>query len=234
MKERFLELVKFKNLKSDPNNRTVRAVVDSPYGQIKVFEPTTEDVEEIINLQDIISAFNEDNNEEEIREDLEQVLDISAVTVVKDLFPRLTDIEVDYMSDEEVQDIISHPNLALTQVKLIISGIISDIYKMMILSMGNRLKDMDLSNQSLKVQEKVMNTTIERLSETEEGKGVLEAMDETAKIDAALESNDPELKKKVAKESHMKLVSGKQESTTDYQSEILNKYVNNQYDDLKN
>lgn len=234
MKERFLELVKFKNLKSDPNNRTVRAVVDSPYGQIKVFEPTTEDVEEIINLQDIISAFNEDNNEEEIREDLEQVLDISAVTVVKDLFPRLTDIEVDYMSDEEVQDIISHPNLALTQVKLIISGIISDIYKMMILSMGNRLKDMDLSNQSLKVQEKVMNTTIERLSETEEGKEVLEAMDETAKIDAALESNDPELKKKVAKESHMKLVSGKRESTTDYQSEILNKYVNNQYDDLKN
>ena len=234
MKERFLELVKFKNLKSDPNNRTVRAVVDSPYGQIKVFEPTTEDVEEIINLQDIISAFNEDNNEEEIREDLEQVLDISAVTVVKDLFPRLTDIEVDYMSDEEVQDIISHPNLALTQVKLIISGIISDIYKMMILSMGNRLKDMDLSNQSLKVQEKVMNTTIERLSETEEGKEVLEAMDETAKIDAALDSNDPELKKKVAKESHMKLVSEKREATTDYQSEILNKYVNNQYDDLKN
>lgn len=37
------------------------------------------------------------------------------------------------MSDEEVQDIISHPNLALTQVKLIISGIISDIYKIMIL-----------------------------------------------------------------------------------------------------
>lgn len=227
-------MVKFKNLKNDPNNRTVRATVDSPYGQIKVFEPTTEDVEEIINLQDIISAFNEDSNEEEIREDLEQVLDISAVTVVKDLFPRLTDIEVDYMSDEEVQDIISHPNLALTQVKLIISGIISDIYKMMILSMGNRLKDMDLSNQSLKVQEKVMNTTIEHLSKTEKGKEVLEAMDETAKIDKALESDDSELKEKVAKESHMKLVSGNRETATDYQAEILGKYVGSQYDDLKN
>lgn len=227
-------MVKFKNLKNDPNNRTVRAIVDSPYGQIKVFEPTTEDVEEIINLQDIISAFNEDSNEEEIREDLEQVLDISAVTVVKDLFPRLTDIEVDYMSDEEVQDIISHPNLALTQVKLIISGIISDIYKMMILSMGNRLKDMDLSNQSLKVQEKVMNTTIEHLSKTEKGKEVLEAMDETAKIDKALESDDSELKEKVAKESHMKLVSGNRETATDYQAEILGKYVGSQYDDLKN
>lgn len=229
-----MKLVKFKNLKNDPNNRTVRAIVDSPYGQIKVFEPTTEDVEEIINLQDIISAFNEDSNEEEIREDLEQVLDISAVTVVKDLFPRLTDIEVDYMSDEEVQDIISHPNLALTQVKLIISGIISDIYKMMILSMGNCLKDMDLSNQSLKVQEKVMNTTIEHLSKTEKGKEVLEAMDETAKIDKALESDDSELKEKVAKESHMKLVSGNRETATDYQAEILGKYVGSQYDDLKN
>jgi len=225
-------LVKLKSLKNDPNNRTIRAIVDSPYGQIKIFEPTSEDVEEIINLQDIISAFNEDSDKDEIKEDLEEVLDISAVTVVKDLFPRLTDIEVDYMSDEEVQDIISHPNLALTQVKLVISGIISDIYKMMILSMGNRLRDIDLSENSLKVQEKVMNSTIERLSESEKGKEILDAMNESAKINEAIESDDPELQEQVAEQSYMKLVKN-QDNASDLQDQIMKKHVGDKYDKLK-
>lgn len=221
-------MVKLKSLKNDPNSRTVRAIVDSPFGQIRVFEPTTEDIDAIINLQDIITAFNEESGE--VEENEEGILDISELTVVQELFPRLTDLEIDYMSDEEIQDVISHPNLALAQVKLIIAGIISDVYKMIILTMNARLKEEDLKENSTQVKDKVMGITMERLTKSEKGKEILDAMNEAEKLDKAIESGDPEIQEKVAEESRMKLVAGNQEDS--YRDQLMKKYVGDKYNKL--
>lgn len=98
--------------------------------------------------------------------------------------------------------------------------------------MGNRLRDIDLSENSLKVQEKVMNSTIERLSESEKGKEILDAMNESAKINEAIESDDPELQEQVAEQSYMKLVKN-QDNASDLQDQIMKKHVGDKYDKLK-
>lgn len=155
-------MVKLKSLKNDPKKRVVYRIVDTPTGQITVYEPTKQDIKKIIELQDEIASYNEDN---------EMELEIAGFTVMRELIPMLTDVEIDpEMTDEEVRDIADNPTLALLTVTHILEGIVSDVYKMLILQTVNNVKNDDIEVLVEEMKDQVSGSLIERMSKTDEGR----------------------------------------------------------------
>ena len=168
-------MVKLQSLKNDPKKRVIYRVVDTPTGQITIYEPTKDDIKKIIELQDEIASYNEDNELE---------LEIAGYTVMRELIPMLTDIEIDpEMSDDEVRDIADNPTLALLTVTHVLEGIVSDVYKMLILQTVNGIKNDDIEVLVDEMKDQVSGSLIERMSKTEDGReAAAEVAQETMRL----------------------------------------------------
>lgn len=189
-------MVKLQSLKNDPKKRVVYRIVDTPTGQITIYEPTKDDIKKIIELQDEIARYNEDN---------EMELEIAGYTVMRELIPMLTDIEIDpEMSDDEVRDIADNPTLALLTVTHVLEGIVSDVYKMLILQTVNGIKNDDIEVLVDEMKDQVSGSLIERMSKTEDGReAAAEVAQETMRLVNAKQNEyieDEMTKAEVAKE----------------------------------
>ncbi len=192
--------------------RTIRTIVDTPTGKVTVYEPTNEDVEKIMELDDFISALNQDPDEEgnDIDPDeYEATLEISGVTVMRELIPLLTDIEVpEELSDEELNKIIEHPTMALTMVKHVLTGIVTDVYKIMILSVQNELKSADLNYVTEQMTRQTMNMVKDQASSTDVGQ---KAVQEINRQESALQDAVPKSELET-KSTNMSIVKPQSES----------------------
>lgn len=168
-------MVKLQSLKNDPKKRVVYRIVDTPTGQITVYEPTKNDIKRIVELQDEIARYNEDN---------EMELEVAGYTVISELIPMLTDIDIDPdLTDDELRDIAENPTLALITVTHILEGIVSDVYKMLILQTTNDIKQDDIELLVEEMKDQVSGSLIERMSKTEEGRiPAAEVAQETMKL----------------------------------------------------
>ena len=104
-------MVQFNNLKNVEEEKKIIATIQSPTGPIKIFEPTADDTAAIMNMHELVDYFNTDHDSDD------DVIPITGVRVVRDLYPRLTDIEgFDDLSDEDIQQVIDNPTQDLMTV----------------------------------------------------------------------------------------------------------------------
>lgn len=193
-------MVKLSNLKNKQDNRQVRAVIESPTGSIVIYEPTKQDIADILDLQDMITAFNTELDS--------NTLEVSGQTIMRELIPLLTDIEIGDMTDEEIQDTIDNPTLAMLQVTHILKGIVADIYKNIILSTINQIKDSDIETLADELQNVSSSSLLTNVAHTEDGKEmatevVKEAKKqdiENAKVTAEEQIKQAEVEKQIEEE----------------------------------
>lgn len=221
-------MVLFKNMKNDPNNRSIRQIIEAPTGVIKVFEPSQDDVKKMMKLQDLIVSMNQDPDGSE-----SQMLEVSGITMIRELIPMLTDIEFDEdLTDDEIEDIIENPNMALMEVNQVLSSIVTGVYKMMILSAANHLLENDMMLETYKVDNAAMNKAVQLAAQTDDGLAMINEIQqkendlEEAEKNQTAEVVDLDAFREGAEDSST------EEVAEDYQDKVYQEKVLAHYEDL--
>ena len=165
--------VKFRSLYSDPENRSIRMVVDTPTGQVTIFEPTNEDLQEIMQLDDMVAAFNQES-------DGDNELDISGTTIMKELIPRLTDLDMDGMSDDEITEVIEHLTVEGNVIMACLTSIVTHIYTIMIMNFENNLDLNNMVKMSEQISDKAFGMYINEAAKTDEGRKQMQEINKQA------------------------------------------------------
>ena len=164
---------------------------------VNIFEPTLEEIDEILNLQDEWVS--------------DEGMSISGADVVKVLFPMLTDLEgIDEMTESDVQEVIDNPSNAFIQIQYHIETIITEVYKTAILKARKEILEKDLEVESYKVSEEVFDRT---LSLAAKNNGTKEVFDKLQ--NAEEEFNQAEENEKITKLEDYKKQEKESESTLD-------------------
>lgn len=147
-------------------------VVDTPTGAVTIFEPSVEDMEQIMAMDDLIAAFNQDPGDD-------NNVEINGTDILKQVIPMLTDLEFDAdMTDEEMTRIIDHPSVWLRQILGWLTRIVTGVYRIMILNFYNNLDMTDMVNMSEELSDQVLNRYIECKSRTDEGRQQIQKINE--------------------------------------------------------
>lgn len=143
-------MVQFRDLLNDENDRKIREVVFIGGETIHVYEPSKKNIEEIIDLQDrFVSGENKTN------------IKIGETDLLRIFFPMLTDVTgMEDLSDEEVERVAENPSLAYIQASHVMEGIITEVYKTVILQARNRVMEVDFQLESLTHQNEVIERTL--------------------------------------------------------------------------
>ena len=165
--------VKFRSLYSDPENRTIRMVVDTPTGVVTIFEPTNDDIREIMQLDDMVAAFNQENSEE-------NELDISGTTIMKELIPRLTDLDLDDMTDDEITEVINNLTVEGNVIMACLTSIVTHIYTIMLMNFENNLDLNNMAKMSEKMSDKAFSMYVNEAAKTDEGRRQMQEINKQA------------------------------------------------------
>lgn len=158
-------------------NRQVRESISTPTGIIEVYEPTIEDITEIINLQ----------KEEDMKRG---IVDFSGEDVIRNLFPLLTNIDFGDITDEELQEIIENPSVHLLTAQQIVAQIVTEANKLYFERMKTEIMNADSTMTQMELLAKLPQMIIDKAKENGEGKvyELAKKMEEVGKeLDEALE-----------------------------------------------
>ena len=165
--------VKFRSLYSDPENRTIRMVVDTPTGPVTIFEPTSDDIREIMQLDDMVAAFNQESTED-------NELDISGTTIMKELIPRLTDLDLDDMTDDEITEVVENLTIEGNVILACLTSIVTYIYTLMIMNFENNLDLNNMVKMSAQISDKAFGMYINEAAKTDEGRKQMQEINKQA------------------------------------------------------
>ena len=144
-------MVQFRDLMNNKKNRQVREVVFVKGESIHIYEPSKEDVEIIVGLQERFAQSDKDKTK----------ISVTGEDLVSILFPLLTNVEgMDKLSKEEIAEIVDNPSLALTQASHVIEGIVTEVYKMTILSARNRILETDFRMESVRTTSEIVEKAL--------------------------------------------------------------------------
>ena len=169
--------MKLSYLKNTKEYRKIRDVVMSSGSTVNIFEPTLEEIDEILNLQDEWVS--------------DEGMSISGADVVKVLFPMLTDLEgIDEMTESDIQEVIDNPSNAFIQIQYHIETIITEVYKTAILKARKEILEKDLEVESYKVSEEVFDRTLSLASKNNGTKEVFDKLQEAEEQFNQAEENE--------------------------------------------
>ena len=189
--------MKLSYLKNTKEYRKIRDVVMSSGSTVNIFEPTLEEIDEILKLQDEWVS--------------DEGMSISGADVVKVLFPMLTDLEgVDEMTESDVQEVIDNPSNAFIQIQYHIETIITEVYKTAILKARKEILEKDLEVENYKVSEEVFDRTLSLAAKNNGTKEVFDKLQE-----AEEEFKQAEETEKITKLEDYKKQEKESESTLD-------------------
>ena len=189
--------MKLSYLKNTKEYRKIRDVVMSSGSTVNIFEPTLEEIDEILILQDEWVS--------------DEGMNISGADVVKVLFPMLTDLEgIDEMTESEVQEVIDNPSNAFIQIQYHIETIITEVYKTAILKARKEILEKDLEVENYKVSEEVFDRTLSLAAKNNGTKEVFDKLQE-----AEEEFKQAEEDEKITKLEDYKKQEKESESTLD-------------------
>ena len=144
-------MVQFSELMNHKKNRQVREVVFVKGESIHIYEPSKEDVEIIVGLQERFAKNDKDKTK----------ISVTGEDLVSILFPLLTNVEgMEKLSKEEIAEIVENPSLALTQASHVIEGIVTEVYKMTILSARNRILETDFRMESVRTTSEIVEKAL--------------------------------------------------------------------------
>lgn len=177
-------MVQFNSFYNDPNNRQILEVINTPTGAVTIFEPSKDDVNKIMQLKEMVDAFNQENADENL-------LDIKGTTILKELIPLLTDLEIDPdMSDEEMAQIIENPTVELSLITSVLSSVVTNIYTLMIMNFKNNLELRNMVDQTEEISDSALAMFISKQSKTDEGRKQIEEInkqsDKIVKMETAI------------------------------------------------
>ena len=177
-------MVKLMDLSNDHEKRRVREVIITGGDTIRVYEPSKSDIQRIIELQEaVVKDSKEGSKEDSVK------VATSGYDTVRVLFPLLTDIEgIDEMTDEQVEYVIENPSLAFLQANHIIEGIVTDIWKMVILEARNRVLETDFKIESTKAMREINEKTLGLLEREGNGELITKLDDARKKYEEAKEN----------------------------------------------
>ena len=189
--------MKLSYLKNTKEHRKIRDVVMSSGSTVNIFEPTLEEIDEILKLQDEWVS--------------DEGMNISGADVVKVLFPMLTDLEgIDEMTESDVQEVIDNPSNAFIQIQYHIETIITEVYKTAILKARKEILEKDLEVENYKVSEEVFDRTLSLAAKNNGTKEVFDKLQE-----AEEEFKQAEEVEKITKLEDYKNQEKESESTLD-------------------
>lgn len=189
--------MKLSYLKNTKEYRKIRDVVMSSGSTVNIFEPTLEEIDEILILQDEWVS--------------DEGMNISGADVVKVLFPMLTDLEgIDEMTESEIQEVIDNPSNAFIQIQYHIETIITEVYKTAILKARKEILEKDLEVENYKVSEEVFDRTLSLAAKNNGTKEVFDKLQE-----AEEEFKQAEEAEKITKLEDYKNQEKESESTLD-------------------
>ncbi|PWT34060.1 hypothetical protein DKZ21_00225 [Limosilactobacillus reuteri] len=177
-------MVQFNSFYNDPNNRQILEVINTPTGAVTIFEPSKDDVNKIMQLKEMVDAFNQENADENL-------LDINGTTILKELIPLLTDLEIDpEMTDEEMAQIIENPTVELSLITSVLSSVVTNIYTLMIMNFKNNLELRNMVDQTEEISDSALAMFISKQSKTDEGRKQIEEInkqsDKIVKMETAI------------------------------------------------
>lgn len=189
--------MKLSYLKNTKEHRKIRDVVMSSGSTVNIFEPTLEEIDEILKLQDEWVS--------------DEGMNISGADVVKVLFPMLTDLEgIDEMTESDIQEVIDNPSNAFIQIQYHIETIITEVYKTAILKARKEILEKDLEVENYKVSEEVFDRTLSLAAKNNGTKEVFDKLQE-----AEEEFKQAEETEKITKLEDYKNQEKESESTLD-------------------
>lgn len=189
-------MVEFKNLANPADSRRVREVISVGNDLITVYEPTLEQVQEILDLQE---SFRLDQTED--GEDDGGTVFFTNGIFMRKIAPMLTDITgTEDMTDEEVDEVVANPSVALTQLLAVVQSILTDVYKIAILQARNKMNEQDNLLGIQAAGEDVLKKTMLRASQTPEGRRALdEVVKRTDELNELLDAGHEQLAESVGK-----------------------------------
>ena len=192
-------LVQFNSFYNDPNNRQILEVINTPTGAVTIFEPSKDDVNKIMQLKEMVDAFNQENADENL-------LDINGTTILKELIPLLTDLEIDPdMTDEEMAQIIENPTVELSLITSVLSSVVTNIYTLMIMNFKNNLELRNMVDQTEEISDSALAMFISKQSKTDEGRKQIEELnkqsDKIVKMETAIKQAEEKTNAKPEEES---------------------------------
>lgn len=189
--------MKLSYLKNTKEYRKIRDVVMSSGSTVNIFEPTLEEIDEILKLQDEWVS--------------DEGMNISGADVVKVLFPMLTDLEgIDEMTESDIQEVIDNPSNAFIQIQYHIETIITEVYKTAILKARKEILEKDLEVENYKVSEEVFDRTLSLAAKNNGTKEVFDKLQEAEEEFKQAEENE-----KITKLEDYKKQEKESESTLD-------------------
>lgn len=193
------QLVQFNSFYNDPNNRQILEVINTPTGAVTIFEPSKDDVNKIMQLKEMVDAFNQENADENL-------LDINGTTILKELIPLLTDLEIDPdMTDEEMAQIIENPTVELSLITSVLSSVVTNIYTLMIMNFKNNLELRNMVDQTEEISDSALAMFISKQSKTDEGRKQIEEInkqsDKIVKMETAIKQAEEKENAKPEEES---------------------------------
>lgn len=192
-------LVQFNSFYNDPNNRQILEVINTPTGAVTIFEPSKDDVNKIMQLKEMVDAFNQENVDENL-------LDINGTTILKELIPLLTDLEIDPdMTDEEMAQIIENPTVELSLITSVLSSVVTNIYTLMIMNFKNNLELRNMVDQTEEISDSALAMFISKQSKTDEGRKQIEEINKQSekivKMETAIKQAEEKANAKPEEES---------------------------------
>ena len=192
-------MVQFNSFYNDPNNRQILEVINTPTGAVTIFEPSKDDVNKIMQLKEMVDAFNQENVDENL-------LDINGTTILKELIPLLTDLEIDPdMTDEEMAQIIENPTVELSLITSVLSSVVTNIYTLMIMNFKNNLELRNMVDQTEEISDSALAMFISKQSKTDEGRKQIEEINKQSekivKMETAIKQAEEKANAKPEEES---------------------------------
>lgn len=145
--------------------RQIREIIPTPQGQIEVYEPTMDDISSIIDLQ----------HGDEMMET--GVVSFDGATVIKSLFPLLTNISFDGVSEDELQYTIDNPSVHLLITQQVVAQIVAEANKLYAM----RVKTELMSAESTMAQMELMGAIPAFIVEKAKGDGNIAKLVEEVK-----------------------------------------------------
>lgn len=207
-------MVKFKDLSNgSQENRGVREVIFANGDTITVFEPDKQDIDKVFALQE--KYIDEENPEK---------LSLTGKDIIE-LFGILTDVEgLDELTEEEVNEVIDNPSIALLQAQNVIEGIVTEVYKMVILSLKNHILETELNMESARTTSEIMEKTLKLAQRNGQSKEYAKKVEKAKKKVVSLQQKQKENEEKEATEEQP--VEKKEVKQIDNHSTVLGQFRN--------
>lgn len=197
-------MVNFANLVNKKEARKIRDVVLAGNDKIVVYEPTVDQVDEIINGQeDFIKGVRTGE------------ISFDGVYVVKELFPLLTDIEgIGDLTDKEIKDVVENPSLAYLQVEQSIKGIIVEIFRSLVIASKTELLEADLIRENENIQNSALDAIFKKIAQESNSEDLLQ------KIEVATQNMiKAKERERMASENVVNIEDFKEDKVTESQKE---------------